>query len=68
MSRLLVESYLADLFENCQYPEGIKMFNYKKHLGVCLNNAVWDIDNGIVMRLGEGKIVTHAIRGFKALN
>jgi hypothetical protein len=43
------------------------MFNFKKHLGVCLNNAVWDIDNGNVLRLGEGKVITHAIRGFKTL-
>ena len=62
-----MESYLTDLVEKFNYPESMKMFNYKKNLGVCLNNAVWDIDNGVIVKLGEEKYVSHAIRGYKSL-
>ena len=33
-----------------------------------MNNAVWDIEKGVVIRLGENKRVTHAIRGFSSLS
>jgi hypothetical protein len=32
-----------------------------------LSNAVWDIENGVFVKLTEGKIVSHAVRGFTAL-
>jgi hypothetical protein len=39
-----------------------------KNLGVCLSNAVWDIENGTILKLTEGKYVSHAIRGFTVLS
>jgi hypothetical protein len=67
-TRLIIESYLTDLVDKFKYPESMKMFNYKKNLGVCLNNAVWDVDNGVIIKLTEGKFISHAIRGYKSLS
>jgi hypothetical protein len=67
MTKLAVSSYLSDLSEH-GYPKEIILFDYDRNLGVCLNNAVWDIEKGVIVRLGEEKEVTHAIRGFQALS
>ena len=52
--RHIVEGFLKDLHENFGYPEDILDFNYSQNLGTCLNCAVWDIDNGTILKLGEG--------------
>jgi hypothetical protein len=62
-TRLVVESFLVDLLENHQYPRDILHFDYDKHLSLQLNNAVWDIDKGIVLKLGENKLITHGMLG-----
>jgi hypothetical protein len=33
-----------------------------------MSNSVWDIDNGVILKLGEGRVITHAIRGFSKLS
>jgi hypothetical protein len=33
-----------------------------------LNNAVWDVEHGTVLKLAEGGLVTHAIYGFEKLD
>ena len=33
-----------------------------------MNNAVWDIHNGIILKLVEGKQITHAIHGLDVLS
>ena len=51
MSELIVSSFLADLHEHCGYPKEILDFDYKNNLEMQLNNSVWDIENGVVLRL-----------------
>jgi hypothetical protein len=36
-------------------------------LSVYLNYAVWDIEKGVILKIVEGKRITHAIRGYKKL-
>ena len=42
-------------------------FDYEAHLSLALNCAVWDIQTGNVLKLGEGRVITHAIHGLKPL-
>jgi hypothetical protein len=55
MSELLIETYLQDLHENGYPAEIVTDFEYSgsKHLGMQLNNAVWDIDSGNMLKLGK---------------
>jgi hypothetical protein len=32
-----------------------------------LNNAVWDIDKGTILKLAEGGVITHAVLGLTVL-
>lgn len=48
------------------YPEQISHFDLD-YLGLCLNNAVWDIQRGNVLRLAEGKVITQGYHGTKKL-
>jgi len=34
----------------------------------CFNGAIWDFKNGVILRLGEGAQVTHAVHGFNSLS
>lgn len=36
------------------YPEEISHFDYEHDLEMCLNASVFDIDNGLVIKLVEG--------------
>ena len=42
-------------------------FDYDEDMGVCLNNGVWNVRNGTVLKLDEGRRITHAVRGFTPL-
>ena len=67
--KLLVQTHLHDLYERCeQYPEEVKQFDYEKNLGLYLNCAVWDINNGTVLKLSDGQRVEHAIKGYNKLS
>ena len=49
------------------YPEEIKQVP-EAYAGISLNNAVWDIENGTLLKLGEGKLIVQAIRGVTKLS
>ena len=65
--RVLIKNFLQQLHDKYGYPKEVMDFNYDKDMGVCLNNGIWDIYNGTVLKLDEGRRITHAIRGFKPL-
>ena len=70
MTVLVVKSYLRDLHETFPdyYPEEVIEFDFHNNLGVFLNNAIWDIYNGTVLKIDEELTVTHAIHGFEKLS
>ena len=49
---------LEKLYDTKSYPYDTRDFEYDDHIDLTLQNAVWDIDHGTVLKLGEGKIVT----------
>jgi hypothetical protein len=49
------------------YPEGIKDFDFENDLEVVLNCGVFDIEKGTVLKLVEGRQITHALHGFESL-
>lgn len=55
MHRLAVKAILTDLWENNHkdYPESVTYYNFNEHGAMFLNNAVWDINTGCVLRLSE---------------
>ena len=42
-------------------------FDYETDLEVCMNYAVWDIDQGTILKIADGKVITHAMKGFHNL-
>lgn len=68
MAKLVVQSYLDDLHDSQGYPKEITDFNFDKHLSVMLNNAVWDIENGTILKLAEEGKITHAVHGYEKLD
>ena len=38
-----------------------------EQLQICLNYGVWDIEKGYLLKLGEGREVLAAIKGWKRL-
>ncbi len=55
------------MHEHFGYPKEIIEFDYDKGLPVCLDNAVWDIAQGTILKLGQNKEITHAVKGFEKL-
>ena len=49
------------------YPLQITQIDLVTDLGLCLNNCVWDITRGNILKLTEGKIVSRAHHGKKLL-
>jgi len=47
----------ADMYKRGGYPPEIAEFN-PDDLSMCLNNAVWDIQRGNLLKLTEGKLIT----------
>ena len=39
-------------------------FDYESNMKYMLTNAVWDISTGYVLKLGQNKLITHALYGF----
>ena len=58
---------MEKLHFNYGYPKEVMQFDYQ-NMSVCINNGIWDIHNGTILRLDEGRRITHAVRGFKALS
>ena len=65
LTRLIVDTHLKKLVKEFEgYPEEICNFDYQKNSGTVLNNCIWDIEHGIVLKLGQGKVITDAVSGF----
>jgi hypothetical protein len=55
MTKLIVEGHLEDLKTKFAYPAEVEFFDYDDDsLNLFLNNAVWDIEHGTVLKLAEG--------------
>jgi hypothetical protein len=68
MTKLIVEGHLEDLKTKFAYPAEVEFFDYDdESLNLFLNNAVWDIEHGTVLKLAEGQIITHAVHGIKPM-
>ena len=56
-------------FVELGYPKSIADgFNYETDLSMCMNASVFDIDNGLVIKLAEGLEVVQAMKGLKKLS
>lgn len=49
------------------YPAEIAEFN-ETELSMCLNNVVWDIQRGNILKLVEGKQISRGYHGRKLMN
>jgi hypothetical protein len=68
LTETLVSASLIYLYEEFKgYPKEVITFNFDEHKEMCINGGVWDISNGTIIRLAEGCVVTHAIRGYNKL-
>jgi len=54
---MMVRAYLKDLHEKEGYPAIILEFDYEHCLGTALNNVVWDIEHGTILKLAKNKLV-----------
>jgi hypothetical protein len=68
LTRHSVGVLLAELVEQFGYPREILNFDYDKHLGLRLNNAVWDMDSGAMLKMGTGHTVLKAVQGYRTLS
>jgi hypothetical protein len=68
LASLLIEGHLSELVESYGYPNEILSFDYDEHLSLCMNNSVWDIENGIVLKLAENKEIFHAMFGLSKIS
>ena len=69
-TRLLIKTDLTDLHECAGYPEDILDFDLSddsKDIGICVNFGVFDIDRGMLLKLGEGKEILAAMKGRRVL-
>lgn len=65
----LIQTSLEQLALVFDYPSEIEDFDFKSNMAVCSHNcAVWDIKNGTVLKLLEGKVVSEALFGFDRLS
>jgi hypothetical protein len=69
MTQLLVETYLRDLMDHFKYPLEIMQvdFEAKKENMFLDSTSVWDIENGNLLVLTAGTVVTEAYNGFETL-
>ena len=68
VSKLIIQTYLTDLHDNFKgYPKETTDFDFDNHHSLQLNNAVWDIENGNILKLAENKLVVAAVKGFDKL-
>jgi hypothetical protein len=68
LTRLLIKCQLKSLHEDFGYPEVVTKFDWSEYFATYLNNAVWDFDEGTVLKLVEGGIIAHATLGYAPLN
>ncbi len=69
LTRLVTDVYLEQLHkdEPHNYPKEIKIFDYEHHLGHFFTNCVWDVENGILIKLSAEKKVVRGYIGFQPL-
>ena len=62
--------FLKELHEFSGYPEEIfsKFDLESEQMQACLNYAVFDADNGILLKLGENKQVLAGLKGWENLS
>ena len=59
LTKTFVKLTLEDLVNNYKdYPQELLEFDFEKNKNVCNNNAVWDIHNGIILKIAEGGEIT----------
>ena len=63
LSQLMTKALCEDLISKYDYPNELLDIPLEAH-GIGLNNAVWDIENNLIVSLVEGKVVSRAYRGF----
>jgi hypothetical protein len=69
LTRHLCKTFLLDLYEHFDgYSRDILFYDYDQDMSVFLSNAVWDIHRGTLLKLGEGKVITHAMWGLDILS
>ena len=66
--RLVVQIYLDELHDKFGYPEVVTKFDFDKYTGLCLNNCIWDMEKGVVLKLDENQKITNVIEGFEVLS
>jgi hypothetical protein len=64
----MVGEILTRLHKLKGYHERVSFFDFRSNMNLALNGGVWDIANGTILRLAEGRIVSHAVKGYKALS
>jgi hypothetical protein len=66
---MIVESHLKELCDRFKYPDAIMEFDFeaKNHTRFCIENAIWDIATGVILKIDENKRILSAIRGFEIL-
>ena len=64
----VIRSLLTSLHEDCHYPKEVLQFDYDKDLKFFLNNAIWDIQRGTVLKVGENGKITHGVHGYDKLS
>jgi hypothetical protein len=59
---------LKELCQNFDYPKEILDFDYEKHLSACINGTVFDMEHGLMLKIGEENTVVKALYGFESLS
>ena len=68
LTKLIGEMGLKELHKTLGYPKEILDFDFNsKELEYCLNYSVFDVDRGLLIQLGEGKVVLNAMKGRRRL-
>jgi hypothetical protein len=63
----VVETYLKELVNHRKYPYSVTQVD-SNILDCFVNNAVWDIETGLLLKLDEDKRISNAVFGFTPLN
>lgn len=64
ISKMLIKKSLMDLHENEGWPKEILEFDTESSdIQACLNYSLFDIDRGLVIKLGEDKEILAAMKG-----
>ena len=62
LTTLLVKITAEDLVKKKGYPEQLLEVDSSLD-GIGINNIIWDVEHRSLLKLGEGKVVTHALKG-----